>query len=80
MTHRLINANRECQGTKQINSPDGGREASFKHDTDRLTASRGMEGWKHTVSVQDDAQRAEAGKKKHIDYETATSACKTKAA
>lgn len=44
MTHRLINANSECQGTKQINSPDGGgRKASFKRDTDRLTESRGME-------------------------------------
>lgn len=32
MTHWLINANRECQGTKQINSPGTGKEASFNRD------------------------------------------------
>lgn len=59
MTRQLINANRESQGTKQINSPDRGREASFKRDTDRLTVSRGMKGWRDeaTASVQDRYRR-----------------------
>ncbi len=69
MTHRLINANRECQGTKQINSPDGRREGSLERDTDRLTASRGMQGWRHTASVQHNAQRADTGEKIHLMME-----------